>query len=637
MARTEWREAGKELGYFLIVLVVLALLTWAGRALGGGPQPFADRYLPLVQVALLGFALLSGIAPFAAETRQGGMEYLLSLPLPRSRLLWLKFAPRLTMVLGLLIAFGIANASFGDSHWPIVPGFFAFFLPGVFLISFSVSLCSERFVALAFIAMAAILLYLGLVTVSYWAFWLSHYRVYLSIPQGALRSPLQHTPLSGNEMTAPFPLIVLLLPFPLAFGLAFRRFDQHPRRRHVRRLLTVLLPGLLVALLLSGGWLYLQNRDVYSSYCLTRDQQVLKSDMSGRLSLYGPQGKRRVLGGEGPLLFLIPLLETEGKLYGRGTIGRAGRSAETVEEIDLASARRKTLHVFPDRDLRLSAWIEKKGRELLWLETDRPYSPKAGNRSAPPVPGRTLLLARLDRDRGTISRVPVSGVDLTEIRPHYTPLLGHEKIAGKDWLILATPRADGSCRLLLVDGEGHWREPGGIAGRAFRARYFRHRLFLYGGQEGLRTYRLTEAGWESEREFSGSFAFLFRPSSHDWDRELPGDLYVSEKGLLARLDERLGRLVPIPLPAGVDLNRSPLQVSSQGVFILHDPLPGKLEVYEVKDDRVELRRCLDIRPPRADLELRNLGLNGFLVEGTDSKVHAYAFPDLRELKYPGLK
>jgi len=638
MARTEWREAGKELCYLLLVLVALALITVAGSSLDSGSQSFADRYLPLVQVALLGFALLSGIAPFAAEMRQGGMEYLLSLPYSRSQLLWSKFAPRLAVVLGLLIAFRIANAGFGDSHWPIVPGFFAFFLPAVFLISFSVSLCSERFVALAFIAMTAILLYLGLVSASYWFFWLNQYRMYFNVPHSAFQLFMRHNPLTGNEMAAPLPLLLLVIPFPLAFFLAFRRFDHHPRRRHVRRLLTGLLPGLLVALLLSGGWVHLQGRqDVHSSYYLTQDLQVLRCEFGSTPTLYGPQGKRQVPGGQGKLLEFIPQVESAGSIYGLGWVGDGDHSAETIERIDLAKATRQTLVHFEEPDRRLGLGFVKRGRELLWLEAQSPLplaARRASARHHDGLPGNTMVIARLDLERGTISRIPVRGPDFSNVREPYCRILGWQRLGDKEWLILSTAEYDWSGQVLLVADDGSWWQPAGTTAKFAKANFCRHRLFLFGAS-GVFVYQLVESGWEQQGQLPGSFAHLFGPHSADMDGEENGEIFAAGDTGLVRLDLQNFQPIPILLPKSVKAHLYSVLSSANGSYLINEAVDQRNEVYRLAGDRAVLIRRFDGRAQdEAQITLINDAGKGILTHGPDGRVHAYAFPDLRELNYP---
>ena len=99
MLKKEITDVLKQTFYFLVAVLILPgilIVTAMVRDVS-----YFQIFFPLFQFGLLFWALFMGISLFSTERGQRGMEYLLSLPYSRLRLIGLKILPRATVVLAL--------------------------------------------------------------------------------------------------------------------------------------------------------------------------------------------------------------------------------------------------------------------------------------------------------------------------------------------------------------------------------------------------------------------------------------------------------------------------------------------------------------------------------------------------------
>jgi CDP-diglyceride synthetase len=98
MNKKEWLEVSRQSLYFVLAVVGMVLLTGLLNWLQGKPQFQAETVMIILGFWLLMFSLFLGLSPFALDSNQKGMEYLLTLPYSRRQLLLIKLLPRLAAV-----------------------------------------------------------------------------------------------------------------------------------------------------------------------------------------------------------------------------------------------------------------------------------------------------------------------------------------------------------------------------------------------------------------------------------------------------------------------------------------------------------------------------------------------------------
>lgn len=138
----EFKRVIKE--SIIIVLVLVGLLV----AILTTDQ---DDYLaPVFEIFLLLYASFTGWSVFDKERNEGAMEYLLSLPVSRIRLLLIKLMPRVVSVGLMLVFYMVLYNRFEFPSQLTVPDFSIFYIT-FFLVSLSLSLSLKSFIGTFFL------------------------------------------------------------------------------------------------------------------------------------------------------------------------------------------------------------------------------------------------------------------------------------------------------------------------------------------------------------------------------------------------------------------------------------------------------------------------------------------------------
>ncbi len=142
MTGIEFKRVIKE--SIIIVLVLVGLLV----AILTTEQ---DAYLaPVFEIFLLLYASFTGWSVFDKERNEGAMEYLLSLPVSRIRLLLIKLMPRVVSVGLMLVFYMFLHNRFEFPSLLTVPDFSIFYIT-FFLVSLSLSLSLKSFIGAFFL------------------------------------------------------------------------------------------------------------------------------------------------------------------------------------------------------------------------------------------------------------------------------------------------------------------------------------------------------------------------------------------------------------------------------------------------------------------------------------------------------
>jgi hypothetical protein len=244
MNRKEWLEVGKQSVYFVLAVAAMVMLVGLVGLLDGKPLE-GEKIIIILGLWLLMFSLFLGLSPFAMDSSQKGMEYLLTLPYSRQRLLFIKFLPRLAAVVFFFTIFTFLYGFLGNNAF--AGGFTIFSLVyfSLFLISFSLSLVHENFIVQSIWAGIALCGYLAVCLFICargiaWKLGLP-----LSWPASGLWRDLAYD--LPSLFTAVAVFLLMAMPFVVSYFLAFKKFDLKPARAFNRRHLLIFAPLLLLA------------------------------------------------------------------------------------------------------------------------------------------------------------------------------------------------------------------------------------------------------------------------------------------------------------------------------------------------------------------------------------------------------
>jgi ABC-type transport system involved in multi-copper enzyme maturation permease subunit len=301
-------EAKRVLKDSLVIFLVLAAIV------AGIIASDQDIYLaPALELFLLLYASFAGWSMFERERQENAGEYMLSLPLSRSRLLLLKFLPRLLSVsLVLLIYLRLHQHLRLPSFLPLFD--FAVLYSGFFLVAIAFSICFRNFISAFFIIC---LLTVGQVLL-----------ILLLDPGREIASAIRQATLA-------------VLALPLLFFILFQSYDIRPISHFSKKF----FPGLLLISGLIAGGTFLAAPPGWKNLYLTHGGMLLKhSCTTSEIEL--PDGRRRLPG------CLIALRETDdsGTLFGlTRKPGSNGCMDMALVTLDLKNGDIKKLYSFaPD-------------------------------------------------------------------------------------------------------------------------------------------------------------------------------------------------------------------------------------------------------------------------------------------------
>lgn len=638
MRTNEWREAIRQSLYFILFLAGMHLF----MALMGLVIPdnalTTDRVVAFNAISLAMFVLLCGLGTFASERSQNAMEYTLALPVTRRQLLREKFMPRLTAVLLFIFLFWVLLAILGQLPGPTDVVFLTLLLLHLFLVSFALSLGAKNFVALFFTAVlcflllslaafAAILIGFQLKTHE-----LSGYPLQ-EIFKGAIwpLSLASYMPeLSRGQLAVLLPLIIILIPLPLALRLSFPRFDPRPRSGFNRRFsllagaLTV--PTLILATLLS--YIIWKAPGFYGSFFLTDDLRLIEVGESpvvvyDRTGVWKPD---------------IPFQWADRQLSGinDGWIYMAGYSSAGMQYVRLnpATHRVEELHSLPHSFI--PSLVGSKGH--VYLLENEPHNARANY--SPSI--RYGALRLVDIDLSTKEKKVLHFADPV-LGGHWEPrIIFTSTLAGKRFWILHSGNLLHTQTLRLwQDGRAEVLaspDPGSI----IRQILFMGERVICTTDQGLHVGRLTENGFASAARLAGNF---FHVGMLNWGKEVQ----LGDKTVFAVKSTTSSRTSPAYLTAhiiAIDLDTLTIDDFGKGLSPFNQTVSGNeawfVRQQESQGEYVEQTifhysggKLSEIGHLPA-CKIMDVSSAGVVARLGNGKIVVYAFPDLRPLTFPGL-
>lgn len=276
MLKKEFNEILKQSLYLIIFLICLPLLFMAGSRILGTSVSYLQFFFMLFQVGLLIFALIAGISLFTSERKQGGIEYLLTLPISRLKLLTIKICPRLaaltafSLLYVLLVNILTNGAESMQLTYALPANIFFFMLCSLFIISVSLSASHSNFLVIAL---------LGLVIFSIYGM-----LVYYFTRTGWLELFIGPIDESAAGVIFNF-LLILPLPLLFSFIFSFRKFDVGPGKSFNKSYLKLFIPFVIAGVLLSFSYLYMIKLPPYKDYYLTKEHKLIEM-RSGSTRVY---------------------------------------------------------------------------------------------------------------------------------------------------------------------------------------------------------------------------------------------------------------------------------------------------------------------------------------------------------------
>jgi ABC-type transport system involved in multi-copper enzyme maturation permease subunit len=277
MLKKECRDILIQSFFFAVALVALPAVIVLTRIIP--KQPYVAIFMPVFQSGMLFWALFMGVSLFSSERGQKGMEYLLSLPYSRLKLLAIKVLPRFLSILFFYLVFLILYYHGGRDFVALALFSLSFLYFVLFFISLSLSALSDNFLVISLVSLFALVVFNEIFFLILWllmrAEGISDYSW----------SEISSTFLSlqwEGESWLPFPVLILaaiflLFPLGLAMLFSFRRFDVRPSKIYGRRYFKFLAPLLIVGILCAAltVWIGIDRGPKY--FYLTQDHKLIES------------------------------------------------------------------------------------------------------------------------------------------------------------------------------------------------------------------------------------------------------------------------------------------------------------------------------------------------------------------------
>jgi hypothetical protein len=284
-----------------------------------------DAYLaPVFEIFLLLYASFTGWSIFDRELNEGAMEYLLSLPVSRTRLFFIKLIPRALFVFLMLLIYVFLHGRFGFPSLFTISDFSVFYI-AFFFVSLSLSLSLKSFIG-AFLLTSIISGGLTLI----------NRLLYVSKPDSAVC------------LQANVPLVI----FPVLFFVVFHFFDLKPALSFNLKFSF----SAMAALLLIVGITYLFSTGRWCQYFLTQKGYIFRvSCGESQLLKKKDRVDKRFPGCQ------LPLLEKDTFLYVQERMNKKNEMPVALNKINLETGEREKLMGIPKDWYIIHHSIERTG------------------------------------------------------------------------------------------------------------------------------------------------------------------------------------------------------------------------------------------------------------------------------------
>jgi len=417
MIKKEFSEVGQQILFYVLTIVLFPLLVKVAL-FSDTSASYADVFFPLFQMGLIFWSLFLGISLFSTERRNQGIEYILSLPYSRLKLLYYKILPRLGALVIFYALFVILYGSIGSERMIMTLPSFSYIYFIIFILSLYFSVAQDNFIAsfmsalITTTALFFIFIFVYKVTIivkGSGSYWFSFQDIFY-IPD-----------LYSTPRLVFFAILSLILPFILSFIYAFKRFDLRPAQKFNKRYFKLLLPMFIVGILFSFIFATIGVQPSYTNYYLIHKHKVIK-DTEFSSFFYDQKGEHKL---KTPGIYLWSQVEKDQILY---TMARMDR-VQVIISLNLNTLEEKIIYN-PGADIHLGY--------RLYLFEDKLYFFQYKDRK------RYSHLMRLNIQTNKVSAVPIPDQFSFQFS---TNIIGTDEINGKRFWLLNDLARKGRRRL----------------------------------------------------------------------------------------------------------------------------------------------------------------------------------------------
>ncbi len=608
MFKKECYDVLKQIVYFILAVLFIPAFLVLTRIVGS--QSYFSVFFLVFQAGLIFWAFFMGSSLFSAEKGQRGMEYLLSLPYSRLGLIGIKILPRFAAVIIFYLVFFILYISGGEDFAAL--SFFSFTIIyfAFYLISLSSVACSENFLVLFILSFLSLFAYLGLM---YSALWLGIHA------RGMADYELEIKPFFTEEIESftikiiIYASLCLLLPPLISLGLSFRKFDLRPSRSYNKRYLKFFAPLFVLGLCISFIFSYHGVDTGYVSYYLTQDHKLIESNVYSGVKVYDGKKSHKVKGKH---YFFWSFFEDAESVY--------SESLEKIIRLNTSDYSMEILYEAPPERYIHWASMVKSGQKIAFLERKRDYS--------------DFQFVLLDELSKKATRIHFDREPLTKY--HNPIIFGTDETAGKRfWLICSLRGHEYPILRLWEDAKAE------VIARSEKWPLYVNRMLITGTKEEL-IFSKEEKGefvpvqkTPNKEAYNFGYMYLMANPNNLPLKEIYGWNWRDKERIYARLDletYEISKLFELRIDKGFLTFFPP----DDCYYVETDKEAAALKIYGLEHGKTSLIKSFtnfavsfNIKPEK---ENRYDIFKGGVVLLRGKKVKAYAFPDLKEIKFKKL-
>jgi len=607
MLKKEINDVLKQIVFFTAAVLLLPALLIITKIIPH--QSYFSVFFPLFQFGLIFLAFFMGSSLFSLEHGQRGMEYLLSLPYSRLKLIGFKILPRLIAVMIFFVAFWILYNTGGEYLVAFPFAAFAAIYFFLFFISLSLSANSENFLVLFVASFFSLFICYGLLFLILWL---------VMLIKGIPFSPLFLRYLFTWEHASYLPALILLvgsvflLPFLISFVLSFKKFDIRPAKVYNKLYFKYFTPMLILGFIISFLFVYWSTGNGYRQYYLTQDLKLIESRSYSGIKIYEDNKVHKV---EGDFYFWWPFLEDNEYLY--------ERSYNNIIRLNTADYAAELLYEAPsERDITWQFW--KYDQTIAFLERTEK---REINRKRYFSDNQLVLI---DEALKEVTRIPL---EYQLLEKSYAPtLIGTDKIDGERFWLICTGKYRKN-QILRIWKDGRIEN----IGESHKAPSYVNQMLISYTEEDIIISKERKGQFEIIRKIPNTKGFQF------------GIGYLRKNLNNVPLKELYGwrRGPKSPKYARLSLENFEIEEFGETKGYLQFFYPDKyylvetahvasaVKVYEFKEGKIKLLRTFS---DFDTTEIRNRFrlCKGGVVIREGKKVKVYAFPDLKEIKFKKL-
>lgn len=409
MLRKEFNEVLKQSLFFIVLSVTIPFAL--GFAIGDPMISYFEVFFTQYQFGLFIFAVFLGNSLFLWDRKQRAADYLLSLPYSKLRLLGIKVLPRLTAAVLFYFVFLMLYRGGGEEFTLFSFFSFSYIYFCLFTIALSLSLSMENYIMMAVVTVLAMAAFLGMIylvptLVS---------RIFYGADIDLTFEYLLFLRIGSGKLLLHFIGVIasLLFPFIVSFVFAYKKTGIQPVNHFNKRYFKIFIPLLAVGIISFSLIVSSMFIPAYETYYLTEQQRLVEWD-SFSIRIYDADDVEEIaystIQGYKPIL-----IETGDHLYSREYM-YPGETTYFIR-LDLKNLKIEKFYTLRGRNYRefVGPWVYKNTAAVIeGLQRN---------------PDKELHLIDLNTKE-------VRKIKFHQASPGNTRLIGVDEIEGKrSWLI----------------------------------------------------------------------------------------------------------------------------------------------------------------------------------------------------------